>query len=440
MRNWDVAVGSGGTGTCSTSPLNPPRKAAPQAAPQALSLRLNFAWTTAGTIIYSACQWATVSLLAKLGSPELVGQYALGIAVATPVLMLAQLNLRAVVATDVRNENPFRDYLSLRLATSTLALVLIALLVEVGGYRHEVALATLMVGFGLAIDGVSDICYGWQQQRERMERIAFSMIARGILSAAAMGIGVYLTHSLIGGLVGSLLTRLVVLLALDLQLIPGNRDWRFFASLRRQGRVLWLSLPLGVVLMLNSLSMSAPRYWIEHHQGERMLGIFAAIASLMTIGGTLVNALGQSATPRLAQLYSSRDRRGFHVLLAQLLGLVLLIGLAGIAIATVAGGPILSLVYRPEYAGHNDLLIAMMAAGAIGYVGSLLGYAITATRTFRAQVPLFVAVAIATAGACMWLIPAYGLMGGGMAIGLGALVQVCGEILILWRGSRRERA
>ena len=354
--------------------------------------------------------------------------------------MLAQLNLRAVVATDVRNGNPFQDYLSLRLATSTLALILIAILVEIGGYRHEVALAILMLGIGLAIDGVSDICYGWQQQRERMERIAISMIARGILSAIAMGIGVYVTRSLIWGVMGSLMMRLVVLLGLDLQMIPGNRDWRLFPSLRRQRRVLWLSLPLGIVLMLNSLSVGAPRYWIEHHQGERMLGIFAAIASLMTIGGTLVNALGQSATPRLAQLYSSGDRRGFGVLLARLLGLVLLIGLAGIGVAMVAGGPILSFVYRPEYAGHNDLLIAMMAAGAVGYVGSLLGYAITATRTFRAQVPLFVAVAAATGGACMLLIPAYGLMGGGMAIGIGALVQVCGEILILWRAVRREHA
>ncbi len=426
---------SGGTGACGAIVPDTP---APL--PAALSLRRNFAWTTAGTIVYSGCQWATVSLLAKVGSPEIVGQYALGIAVATPVIMLAQLNLRAVVATDTRNENPFQDYLSLRLATSTLALIAIALLAELGGYRHEVALVILMLGIGLAIDGVSDICFGWQQQRERMERIAVSLIARGILSTVAMGIAVYSTRSLIWGVLASLAARLLVLLGFDLQIIPGDSEWRLFASLRRQRRVLWLSLPLGVVLMLNALAAGAPRYWIERHQGEGMLGIFAAIASLATIGGTLVNALGQSATPRLAQLYGSRDRRGFRRLLARLLGLVLLIGLAGIGAAMVAGGPILSLVYRPEYARHTDLLIAMMAAGAIGYLGSLLGYAITATRTFRAQVPLFVAVAATTGGAGMWLIPAYGLMGGGMAIGAGALVQVCGSSVILWRAMRRERA
>lgn len=431
-----MTVANGGTVACAA--IVP--EASPEATPKALSLKLNFAWTSVGIVVYSACQWATVSLLAKLGSPEIVGRYALGIAVATPVFMLAQLNLRAVVATDVRNENPFQDYLSLRLVTSTLALIAIALIAELGGYRHDVALAIVMLGGGLAIDGISDICYGWQQQRERMERIAISMMTRGILSTAAIGIGVYMTHSLLQGLAASLITRLLVLFAFDLHMIPSHRDWRLVPSLRRQWRVLWLSLPLGIVLMLNALSTSAPRYWIERHQGEGMLGIFAAVASLMTIGGTLVNALGQSATPRLAQLHSSHDHRGFFVLLGRLLGLVLLIGLAGIAVAIVAGRPILNLVYRPEYARHNDLLIAVMGAGAITYVASLLGYATTATRTFRAQVPLFVAVALATGAASMWLIPIYGAMGGGIAIGAGALVQVCGAALILWRATRREHA
>ena len=73
----------------------------PTAPVKALSLQQNFAWTTVGNAAYSACQWALVCLLAKLGSPEMVGQYALGLAVTTPVLMLGQLNLRAVLATDV---------------------------------------------------------------------------------------------------------------------------------------------------------------------------------------------------------------------------------------------------------------------------------------------------------------------------------------------------
>nr|MDQ2899843.1 lipopolysaccharide biosynthesis protein [Acidobacteriota bacterium] len=355
--------------------------------PKALSLRLNFAWTSAGTVVYSACQWLTLSVLAKLGSPEMVGQYALGVAVSTPVLMLTQLNLRAVVATDVRNGNPFHDYLSLRLLTTAAALAIIAAILAVSGYRRDLAWIVLGVGVGQALDGVSDICYGWQQQHERMERIAMSMAARGVLSTVAMAAGLYLTGSLIWAVAAAAIARFSVVLGFDIRRVPANSNWRFAPSVSRQLRVLWVSLPLGIVLMLNALAAAMPRYWIERHGGLRMLGIFSAIASLVTVGGTVINALGQSATPRLARLYANNQIRDFYALLARLLGVGLGIGIAGIAAAAVVGPFVLSLAYRPEYARHNDLLIAMMFAGAIGYLGSLLGYAITATRTFRAQVP-----------------------------------------------------
>src|SRR5579875_2135561 len=92
------------------------------------SVRGNFVWTSAGNAVYAASQWGMVSVLAKLGTPELVGQYALGVAVTTPILMLAQLNLRSVIATDVRREHQFRDYRDLRAASLLLALAAIAAL------------------------------------------------------------------------------------------------------------------------------------------------------------------------------------------------------------------------------------------------------------------------------------------------------------------------
>jgi O-antigen/teichoic acid export membrane protein len=57
------------------------------------------------------------------------------------------------------------------------------------------------------------------------------------------------------------------------------------------------ALPLGLVLMLISLNTNLPRYVIEHRLGTRELGAFAAVASFMAAGTTIVNALGQAAHP-----------------------------------------------------------------------------------------------------------------------------------------------
>ena len=86
------------------------------------SLRRNFSWTLVGNIVYSACQWGILVILAKLGNPEMVGQYGLAIAIATPVLALSSLQLRQVLTTDVKETVAFGEYLGFRLITTVLSL------------------------------------------------------------------------------------------------------------------------------------------------------------------------------------------------------------------------------------------------------------------------------------------------------------------------------
>jgi len=64
-----------------------PQIATDRAEPQApRSLRANFLWIFAGNGFYSVFQWMMLVALAKLGSPLMLGQFALGLAIASPVL------------------------------------------------------------------------------------------------------------------------------------------------------------------------------------------------------------------------------------------------------------------------------------------------------------------------------------------------------------------
>src|SRR5258708_4783177 len=90
------------------------------------SLRANFKWTLAGNAFYAACQWGMLSVLAKAGSPAVVGQFALGLAIAPPGFMFTNLQLRAVQASDVRSEFQFADYFTLRVLASLFGLLSVA--------------------------------------------------------------------------------------------------------------------------------------------------------------------------------------------------------------------------------------------------------------------------------------------------------------------------
>ena len=401
-----------------------------------LTLWANFTWTFSGNVVYSGSQWGMLMVLAKLGSPEMVGQFALGLAVTTPIIMFANLQLRGVQATDARREYRFGHYLALRLLTTALALLVITGIVFGIGYRQKTALVILAVGASKAFESISDVVYGLLQHHERMDRIALSMMIKGLLSLSALGAAVYLTRSVFWGASALAVVWAILLIAYDLPNGERVLNGRGSESLRpcwdlpELVRLAWLSLPLGFVMMLVSLNTNIPRYFIQHYLGERELGIFAAMFYLMVAGNTIIAALGQSASPRLAMYYASRDLKAFRRLLGRLVGLGAALGVAGILVALVLGHKLLSVLYRPEYAEHTAVFVWLMVAASVGYVASFLGYGMTAARYFRSQLPLFGLSGAACALGCLWLVPRFGLMGAAWAGLASLIVQLIGSLVI----------
>ena len=83
------------------------------------------------------------------------------------------------------------------------------------------------------------------------------------------------------------------------------------------------------------------------------------------------------------------DGQAFCRLLSKLVAIGAGTGLAGVLLALVAGREILTILYRPEYADSADLLVLLMAAAAVSYMASFLGYGMTAAAScFRSQLPL----------------------------------------------------
>ncbi len=406
-----------------------------------LSLRANFSWTFVGNVIYSACQWGSLMVLAKLGTPEMVGQFALGLAIATPIMTTSRLGLLGIQATDAKREYRFGDYLGLRLLATILAFLLISSLAFGLDYRLETALVIIAVGLARSFESISDVFYGMFQLHERMDYVSRSQMLKGVLSLIGMGLGILLTGSVFWGVLGMAIAWATLLLVYDLRIglrlqrvVLADRSFAesqpALAILRPHfhwpslARLTRLALPLGIVTLLGALNTNIPRYFVEQNMGERELGIFAAIAYLTVVGATIANALARAAQPRLGQYYAACDRRAFSTLLAKLLGLGAALGVAGVLVAAVIGYEVLKILYSPEYAAYSDVLLLVMIAVGINYSMWFLGSAMTAARYLKVQVPLLATVGVVEIIGCFWLIPILGLQGAALALVLAAIVQI----------------
>src|SRR5262249_43500207 len=135
--------------------------------------------------------------------------------------------------------------------------------------------------------------------------------------------------------------------------------------------------------------------------------------------------------------YAAGDRRQFQALLTRFIGLGALLGIAMILAALLAGRALLTFFYRAEYADSVAVFVWVAIAWAVGNIASALGYAMTAARFFFIQAPLFVLVALVTAVACGWLVPAHQLAGAAWAIVIGQVVQMVGSAAVVAYALRR---
>ena len=414
-----------------------------------LSLRANFSWTFVGNAINAGSWFLMTALLAKLGSPEHVGQFALGLAMTAPIFMFATLRLRDVQATDYKQEYLFGDYFAMRLITTALALLAVVGIVVVSGFELEVSLVILATAMSKSVEAISDAFYGLFMQQERLDRIAKSMIIKGPLSLIGLGLGFYLTGSVFWGVIGLTLARAVMTVGYDIRnatltlnpsaklmghIIPKDFPGpRWNASILT--RLFWLTLPLGIVTMLISFNANVPRYFIEGYLGVHLLGIFAAITAFQKAAPTVVQALGRSASPRLAKYYAADNIRAFRKLTFRLIGIGALLGGGGLLVALVAGREILTLFYGAEYALPGLFVLVMIDAG-LDYISTMLLFVITSARYLRVQLPLYLLTTATVALGCFILVPSGGLQGAAVAIIISELVRLAGSLAVVWHALR----
>lgn len=424
-----------------------PRLSAPESGTsgRAGSLATNAAWAAAGSMAYAGGQWLLLMVLAKLGSPDLLGRFAMGLALASPIILLTNLQLRPLQVVDARRAHAFGEFLALRLTTVLLALPAITGFGLLLRQPADLLPVILAVGTWKASDSVGEIAQGLFQQRERMDLVAWSQILRASIAVGALGMAMAWTHDLLTSVWIMAAAGCLAFVGFEFPAaarILGPADsgalwphWkpREFARLVRRG------LPLGVATMLSSLIVNIPRYAISRYHGERVLGSYAAIASLIVVVGLLSSALGQSASARLARLAVGGDWSEFHRLVSRLVLVACALGTAGLLASVLFGPAILTVLFDATYADAAGVFQVVMLASMIAGVATPLGFALTAGGHHAVQIPLLLVVVAGVAGCSRWLVPRHAALGGAWALVAGNLLLAGGCAAILAVAALRRR-
>ena len=413
-----------------------------------LPLHRNFAWTLAGNITYSGCQWLAIVVIARLCTPEKVGQFALGAAVSAPILSCFSLQLRAVQATDAKNVYEFGDFLGLRALGTSMAMLCIIAVALFEPWSFQSRAIVIIFGLRAGVESFSDIVYGYFQKQERLDMIAKAMILRATVAVFVLAGTLWISRSLILALLLMTGTWLAGFLLYEspaamrsLRRTGGPTEWRLCLPLlfQRTKPLIRHSAPLAIVIFLLSSSQSISRLFLENYSGERVLGFFSAIATLSGGVGLVYMALGQAAMPTLSKMYSNNFPH-FATLLAKLLSITAVSGLVIIALIHIFGTRILGTAYGSAYAGYGGLLTGLTVVAVMNNISALLGVAATASGHYWHQLTVSALIFAASIISGFCLIARLGPSGAMYSLMIIALVQLTGYGLLCARIVAKKNA
>ncbi len=386
------------------------------------TLRQDFSYTLFGNVVYRGCQWGIFMVFTKFISASEVGKFALGLAIVVPIVMFAQLHLRSVQATDAKGLYTFGDYFTLRLLGGVVILTASVAIAALFYGEFYTMIAITLIACAKTIESISDIIYGLFQKNMRMDIIAKSMIAKGLTSLFLLIVVVWWTRSVIWGVLALGVCWLFILLIYDVPKAKAFEQVKTQFLLKNLWGLTKIAAPLGVVMGLIYLQGNIPKYFIEANLGKAMLGYFAAVSYVAVVGQMIVMAVGQSAVARLAKYYIS-NRRAFKILMWKMVLVGLVMGIVLIGLGVFFGKWFLGLIYTQEYSEYYNVFIWLLISCAVAFIGSMFGYAITAARYFKIQMPQNALVVLVGITSAYFLIPRYGLIGGAWTLLIANFVR-----------------
>ena len=407
------------------------------------SLRINISWTLAGNLSFSAVQWLVIILITKVLGVEQLGNYALGLALVSPLFLFTNLSMRSIQATDTQARYSFTDYFIFRCLALNVACIgcfLFTLMLDISDYQRKIIglLALLKIS-----ESISEVYFGMFQQKESMDLIGRSMIFRSLLAIVLAAATVIWSESLEGVVISLIFAYGIVLVFYDVRKLGlklNLGEAKFRKKLKSKFYPLLLTtLPLGVTVSVNVLYQSIPRLLLEQNHGAVELGIFAGIAYFIVVGSTVVNAVAQSSLPRLAK-YAVDELGLFLSLLKRLLVIAVFIGILGVLFAFLFSDLFLVLVYSEEFLGQRKIFVILMLMAGVVYISGFLGSSLTAMQHFQCQAYISITCILLLTCLSFMFIPDSAALGAAYAMLAAYTLKVLLEgICVVYFYRRRQR-
>jgi len=134
-------------------------------------------------------------------------------------------------------------------------------------------------------------------------------------------------------------------------------------------------------------------------------------------------ALNQSVSAKLGRLASAKENQPFQSFVRKLQLFYLALGIIGVGLTILVGGPLLALI-RPDLLAYQVVLTLVAVSVALDLQNGIVDMSLVAARRISPLAPAC-GLSVTTSAICCWfLIPTFGLSGAAMAMIAGRIMRM----------------
>lgn len=335
-----------------------------------------YLWNTSAAML-NAFQTVFILMLISRIDPVIdAGVFTIAFAIGNLMMTIGKYGIRQFQVSDVDEKYSFREYLTSRVAT-TVVMILVSFIYV--GYNHltglyniEKCTVVILICLAKAVDAFEDVFHGMLQQYFRLD-IAGKILTIRLLTYIVVYLAAYLlTQNLVLTSAVALIISLIQFLVLNYTALKDFRTKKKTLSYKKVGNLLVECLPLFIAAYLIMYIGNAPKYAIDKVMSSEAQACFTYIFMPVFVISLLSQFVYQPVISKLAMLWHESKLQEFNKLIFRQVGLILVLSAAAVVGGYLLGIPVLSLIYGVNLEEYKTaLVILLLGGGALAFVNFL---------------------------------------------------------------------
>ncbi len=375
----------------------------------------SYIWNTAAGLLNAFQSMFILIVLSRTNTLSDAGVFSLAYATACLLLPIANYGLRNYQVTDITGKFTFNQYLSMRVTTGSMMVLVLVLYLGYGYFILSFSAYKMGViaiwGLLKLLEAVEDVFYGFYQKEQRLDVAAKSQALRMVITTLSMAILLVCTSDL---LLSSALAFVISIVSITCLLKTTSpmflaEPYAFTTSaikpLFGQGFGLFCSAFLALYIA------NAPKYAIDAYLSSETQAIYTYIAMPVFVINLLNIFLYQPILASLGREWVYGVKQKFIKRIVVQFIIIFLLTVCTLVGAYFLGIPVLSWLYSTDLSPYKMELLVLLLGGGFLATAGFLSTVLTVIRHQKDLAWGYVVAAIVTFVASPMVVARFGITG-----------------------------